>query len=292
MLQWQPRIRFIGLMGETRVLQLYPESQGECLLDGLYLAHRLHTLGIPQQPLVYGNFVSSLDGRIALADEHWYSTTPRSLTTASDWQLFQELHAQADCIITHGAYLRALAAGRLGNILQIGDRRLQDWRVDNGLRPQPDIVIASGSLDFPLPESIHDHGQTVIIATGAAGDTDKIEIWRAGGYEVLMVGGGRTVQGGALIRELSGRAYRSIYLLAGPRILETMLRDGVLSRLYLTVGHRLIGGERFHTMVEGDVLETAGQLKLRSLYYDHASSTGVGQFFACFEPRMTRAAGR
>lgn len=268
----------------STVLKLFPGPQGEHALAGLYLNHDLHRRGSPQQPLVYGNFVSSLDGRIALGDARGCSTTPEVLTTADDWRLFQELHAQADCIITHGGYLRALAAGRLGNILQIADRSLQDWRLEQGLRAQPDIVIASASLEFPLPDSVHHHGQSVILATGAAGDPAKIAFWRAQGFAVVIAGGGAAVEGAALLRQLRPRGYRSVYLLAGPRILETMLRDRMLARLYLTLSHRLLGGERFHTLLAGEALEGTGRLGLRSLYYAPGSGDASGQFFACFEP--------
>ena len=60
-------------------------------------------------------FLSSLDGRIALEDVSQSTTyIPKHLTTASDFRLFMELHAQADCLITHGGYMRALSEGRLG----------------------------------------------------------------------------------------------------------------------------------------------------------------------------------
>jgi riboflavin biosynthesis pyrimidine reductase len=48
-----------------------------------------------------------------------------------------------------------------------------------------------------------------------------------------------------MIRILAERGYRCLYLLAGPQMLETVLRDGSLSRLYLTMTHQLIGGRRF-----------------------------------------------
>lgn len=275
-------------MSNTRVLQLYPGPGGERDLDGLYLAHRLHTIGAPDRPMVYGNFVSSLDGRIALTDDDGCSATPDCLTTAGDWHLFQELHAQADCVVTHGAYLRAHAEGRLGNVLQVGLRpesaHLRAWRSGEGLPPQPDIVIASASLEFPIPDSVHAHGQKVIIATGAACDGGRAQAWRDRGFEVLIVGEGRAVRAGALVQVLRGRAYRSVYLLAGPRMLTTMLQDRVLSRLYLTVNHRLVGGQRFHTLLAGDLLGSQGRLKLLSLYYDRGSPGADGQFFACFEP--------
>lgn len=285
-------------MPSTTVSELYPEPNGERRLDGLYLAHRLHERGTPESPFVYANFVMSLDGRIALiespgegqgedqGESESRSFVPKSLTTDSDWLLFQELQAQADCFITHGGYLRALASGHLGNILQIGSSaetaRLLEWRAREGLSRQPAIVVASASLDFPMPESVEQHDQQIYIATGEQTARDKVEDWRGRGFEVIFAGDGTKVEGEALVGSLGRLGYKSLYLQAGPQILETTLRDGVLSRLYLTISHQLLGGARFHTLLAGSALEESA-LGLRSLYLEHGSQGDPGQFFACFD---------
>jgi riboflavin biosynthesis pyrimidine reductase len=104
------------------------------------------------------------------------------------------------------------------------------------------------------------------------------------GYEVLIAGEGSTVEGRPLVNALAQRGYQSAFLLAGPRMLETMLRDGVLSRLYLTLIHRLLGGEHFHSLIEGSEMHAAGRLKLAALYLESTSPNDTGQFFAQFEP--------
>jgi riboflavin biosynthesis pyrimidine reductase len=272
----------------TNVLQLYPHSGIEQTINGLYLNERLHELGSPGEPFVYGNFVTSLDGRIALADGADRDPyVPGSLTTNADWQLFQELQAQADCFITHGGYLRSLAAGTLDNILRVGHAgdsvHLLRWRRENGLPRQPAIVIASASLDFPLPEKQYiDDDQPVYIATGARADQEKILAWRRRGVEVIGAGRDHLVEGRPLIEKLGHLGFRSIYLVAGPLILQTMLRDRVLARLYLTISHQLLGGDSFHTMLTGAPLDETGRLQLRSLYFDALSDRRTGQFFACF----------
>ena len=138
----------------ARLLRLYPGPPQEAAVPGTYLAHAVHRLGSAARPFVYADFVSSLDGRIAL-DEHGESRLPDALRSDNDLRLLLELTAQADCLITHGGYLRAIAAGKLGDILQVGTRDgmrdLAPWRKANGLAPQPAVAIASASLDFPLP---------------------------------------------------------------------------------------------------------------------------------------------
>jgi riboflavin biosynthesis pyrimidine reductase len=269
------------------VLQLYPRVL-ETSLRGLYLAHRLHQLGSAEQPFVYGDFVTSLDGRIALRDAGGQSHLPRALTSGSDLRLLLELHAQADCLITHGGYLRAIAQKRLADILQVGTvpghQDLAAWRQSQGLPAQPAICIASASLDFPLPDSIGRHGQRVFIATGTQADAARRRQLERQGFEVVIAGQGAHAEGGPLVGALGQRGLHSAFLLAGPRMLETMLRYGALSRLYVTLTHQLLGGESFRSMIEGPELGPAGRLKLIALYLDSDASSGTGQLFAQFEP--------
>ncbi|MBK3732185.1 riboflavin biosynthesis protein RibD [Azospirillum brasilense] len=273
----------------ARVLRLFPGPPEEVALAGLCLADALHTLGGAGAPFVYASFVSSLDGRIAVSDAiSGDSHLPVEITSGNDFRLFLELQAQADCLVTHGGYLRDLAAGRLDDVLQIGtratDRDLADWRRENGLSAQPAVVIASASLDFPIPEAIIRGKQRVLVATGRQAPPDRVDALRARGVQVFVAGGGESVEGAPLVRELGRLGFRSVYLLTGPRMLSTMLRDGALSRLYLTIAHRVVGGEGFHTMATGPRLEGAGRLRLSSLHYDAAEPDGAGQWFARFDP--------
>lgn len=269
------------------IFRLYPPPFEETPLRGLYLPLNLHTQGTPERPFVYANFLTSLDGRIALEDTAGETYLPKNLTTPNDFRLFLELHCQADCLITHGGYLRSLAAGQLGNILQIGGhdlgRDLPKWRKSQGLPPQPAVVIASASLDFPMPASLREHGQPCHIATGERADPARVAYWRAQGYEVIFAGSDTLVDGEALTRRLGELGYRTLYLIAGPGMLDTMVRNGRLARLFQTITHQLMGGKSFRTLLPGPELGLFGHLKLISLYYDPSSPEGAGQWFAQFE---------
>ena len=272
------------------ILELYPRSGTTRALDGTYLSHDLQTQGTPERPFVYANFVSSLDGRIAVVEaDTGESYVLEDLTSGHDWRLFQELQAQADCMVTHGGYLRALAKGKFQDILQVGLTKqtldIGAWRTDHGLTRQPAIAIVSRTLDFPMPPSLEHHEQAVHIITANDAPADRVAFWREHGCEVVFAGPLASVEGAPLIRTLSERGYVRLYLLAGPQMLETVLRDGSLSRLYLTLTHQLIGGELFHTLTAGPRLGPAGRLQLHTLYYDAVAPKGTGQFFASFDVR-------
>ena len=273
---------------QENLLRLYPQPGENSAITGLYLAHQVHRLGTTESPLVYANFLSSLDGRIALEDVTRSTTyIPKHLTTDADFRLFMELHAQADCLITHGGYMRALSEGRLGNILQIRDKDLVEWRHSNDLKAQPAVIIASASLNFPMHTSLHEHAQTVYIATDRNADPDRIRYWQNLGCPILITGEDRMVHGATLIHELRGLGYKSIYLIAGPQMLDTVIREKQLSRLYLTITHQLIGGTDFRTLLTGSMLGAEGNLILKSLYYDPYSPTGSGQFFMQFDLKQS-----
>ncbi|MDP7536877.1 MAG: dihydrofolate reductase family protein [Methylococcales bacterium] len=266
------------------LLQLYPRPHQEVSLAGIYLQQQLHTLGSSQKPFVYANFLSSLDGRIALTDPtSGQSITPKTLTTPSDFRLFLELHAQADCLITHGGYMRALSEKRLGNILSLNDHTehadLIHWRQENNISKQPALVIASASLDFPLPKELKSRKESVFIATGKNAPPDRIKAWQKKGFQVLIAGANQRVQGKPLIQQLGQRGFKSIYLIAGPMILHTMLEDQQLSRLYQTQSQQVLAGNEFHTLVSGKAFSQPLNLKLSTLYYELASNQASGQLF-------------
>lgn len=279
----------------SEVQQLYPTPGPSRPLPGTYLTHGLHALGTPQRPFTYANFVSSIDGRVAIVEpDRGDAYGLDDLASGHDWRLFQELQAQADCMVTHGSYLRALAAGRFPDILQVGlaadATDLSAWRQAHGLSAQPAIAVISRSLDFDLPDSLAQHQQAVYLLAPENAPAQRVRAWQARGYHVILTGTANEVHGEAVVRTLGGFGHRCIYLMAGPQLLQTMLRDGALSRLYLTLTHQVLGGERFHTITCGPVLHTAGRLKLHALYYDPESPKGTGQWFAAFDVREPGAA--
>lgn len=271
----------------TMIQELYPAA-GERPLTGTYLDDDILARGTPEKPFVYANFVSSIDGRIAIVEAHsGTSYTLDDLASGADWRLFQELQAQATCLVTHGGYLRDLAARRLDDILQVGvseqSRDLGAWRRRHGLTRQPAVAVVSNSLDFPLPPSLQAHGQSVFILTTESAPLDRKKAWEKRGYPVLVTGGGEFVEGASMVRTIGSLGYARLYLLTGPTMLQAVMRDGVLSRLYLTLTHQVVGGDHFHTLASGPVLGTAGRLKLRRLYYDRHAPKDTGQWFASFD---------
>ena len=270
------------------VMQLHPPPAHPRRLEGLYLNERMPPPAAGVPAMVYANFVTSLDGRVAVTNSQGASRLPDGLTNPRDWRLFQELQAHADCLVTHGGYLRAFACGRLGNVLQTGlatgSEDIARWREAHVAAAQPAVAIVSASLDLPIPDSLRIHRQPVHVLTTAGAGDDRREALERAGYDVVVTGPGPWVRARGAVEALAARGYRRLYLQTGPRMLESALRDRVLARLYLTIGHRVVGGDRFETMVRGDeTLGVAGRLRLGTLYLDEAQDLDCGQLFARFD---------
>lgn len=276
------------------VTRLYPAPQQTLALENLYLQHALHQAERGERPCVYTNFICSMDGRIAI--EHPATgghTVPESITNPRDWRLYQELAAQADVLLTSARYLRELSEGTAQDSLPLSQdpafADLHDWRREQGLAPQPAVVILSASLDLPLTTLCEAMDRPVYVATGDDADPQALQAIRDTGARILSTGPGKGVDGGLLIDELAQEGFRSIYSIAGPGILKTLLSAGRLDRLYLTQVHRLIGGRSYDTLLESELVEPPADFMLQALYYDEPYKDEVGQFFSVYENAVPRS---
>ncbi len=273
----------------TTIHRLYPPTEEAFPVRGLYLQHRLHEKGIPGQPFVYTNFITSLDGRIAVANAAGTGTrVPPDVTNEHDWRLYQELAGQADLLVTSGRFFRQAAAGEAQDHLPVGREPsfadILEWRTAQGLDRQPDIAILSGSLDIPASALESYRDRRIIILTGDAAPPERRQRLAARGVEILTGGTAGQVDGRKMIDALGARGYRSIYSVAGPGVCHTLVAAGVLDRLYLTITHQLLSGEHYDTLISGNLLSPVRGLRLVSLYHDAGAPPGAGQWFCVFEP--------
>lgn len=249
----------------------------------------MHRLGRPGHPFVYGNFITSLDGRIAVAGVGRTShEVPVAIANARDWRLYQELAGQADLLITSGRFLRQIPTGEQQAHLPVGREAaftdIIEWRRQQGLSDQPDIAIVSSSLDIPPDSLAYYRDRRIMVVTGNAAPDDKVEQLTALGIDLIPAGTGRRVDGGKMIETLGTRGYRSIYSVAGPGVFHTLIEANVLDRLYLTMTHQLLSGKAYDTFTEGAGFSPARGMQLVSLYLDTAAPAGASQWFSVFEP--------
>ncbi len=263
------------------VLRLYPAPQQQTALQGLYLNLNLHRQAAEDDVLIYSNYITSLDGRISVPEaESGEYIVPESIANKRDWRLYQELAAQSDVVLTSARYFRQLIKGKAQDFLPVGSSPeyadLFEWRRGQGLNRQPDVMVLSNSLDVPVQALEKMQDRCVTILTSQQADRRKLELLQSCGVTVC-VAGRKVVEGLALRQLLIEKGYRSAYMIAGPQVHRTLLADHVLDRMFLSTYCSLLGGNAFHTIVEGDI-GNAAQLELRSLYLDQMASSA--QLFA------------
>jgi len=272
---------------DDTVQQLYPWPAAERALKGLFLSHDLRKHSEASgKAYVYSNFVTSIDGRIAIPHPSGQGLmVPKDIANERDWRLFQELAAQADLIISSGRYLRDWADGRAQEILQVDDPRfadLREWRRSRDLPPQPDIAIISGSLQFPIPDVLTAGGRRIVVFTTSNPDPGRVaEIESKAGQ--VIVAGDKSVDGATLVQQMTELGYRTVYSATGPKVLHLLLAGGALDRLYLTYANRILGGRPFSTTVDGPLLETAVDLQIHTVYFDPHALNGLGQLFVAYD---------
>jgi riboflavin biosynthesis pyrimidine reductase len=251
------------------LLRLFPTPAAPVPLQGLYSSERFAPPTQRSASFVYANFIASLDGRISLPDPRTSKrAAPPAITNRRDWRLFQELAACADALLTSGRHVRDLVRAR----------------VTRGLPAQPAVVIVTASLELPPLLELTDAGRAVYVATGSAADPQRVAHIESQGARVLSVGTGPRVEGGRLIEALAREAHRNIALIGGGEILETLIADDALDRLYLTVACRILGGLAFDTLMTGPALEHAAKFTMKALHYDAAGEErDVEQLFAIFD---------
>lgn len=258
-------------------------------LEGLYLEHDLYGKGRPGKPFVYSNFITSLDGRIAIADTATGThVVPAATANPRDWRLYQELAGQADLLVTSGRYFRQSRQGQAQAELPLGSQQayddIREWRAARRMAPQPDIAIMSSSLDVPLEALQPYRERRVYVVTGESADPDRIAVLQEHGIEVIRAGGGNRVEGRRMLKVLAQREYRSIYAIAGPAVFHTLLQAHIVDRLYMTITQQILGGDCFDTLSRGALLDPAQDMRLVALCHDPHAPVAAGQLFGVFEP--------
>ncbi|MGD8568327.1 MAG: dihydrofolate reductase family protein [Gammaproteobacteria bacterium] len=271
-----------------KVVRIFPGPHKTLPLHGLYLHHEIAVKRDRPSPFVYANYVVSMDGRIALTlPQTGEKVIPAAITNPSDWRLYQELAAQADVLVASGRYMREFAEDREKGGLPVSDDKdyadLHQWRLSHGLSRQPAVAVITSSLDLPwelICKKVNRPVYAITTDKANPADVDKI---RQLGVTTVEAGNGNRIEGARLVNGLAKYGFNNIYVIAGPKVLGTLIADHALDRLYLTQVHKLVGGRVYDTFLESSYLEKPVDLKLRCLYQHISNDKSLEQSFAVFD---------
>jgi riboflavin-specific deaminase-like protein len=202
---------------------------------------RLGDLAPPDRPYLVLNMVATLDGRITIDGRSG------PIGDEADRELFHGFRTQADAVMVGAGTIRT---ERYGRIAKKPERREQ--RVAEGLEPDPLAVIVSARLRVPVDlPLLQDPDSTVAILTASSEELPEATPARV---EYLRGPAGVELELRPLLERLRAEhGVRSILCEGGPSLNESLVREGLVDELFLSVAPKLAGGPPL-TVLTGDPL--------------------------------------
>jgi len=216
-------------MSEIRMLVADPRSAGSAGLGDDELAE-LYEVSDRAAPWLRANFVSSADGAAT------HDGLSGGLGTSADRRVFDVLRRLADVIVVGAGTVRAEGYGGM----RLGDEAVA-WRAARGLPEQPAFAIVSRRLDL-------DPGGGVFARAARRPLVLTCESAPAAQREALssvadVIDCGRASVDTRLLKErLAERGLPQQHSEGGPHLFGTMIEEGAIDELCLTISPRLEGG--------------------------------------------------
>lgn len=223
--------------------QLLPEFQPLFAAPGLprfdlpaTIDRAYGTFGLAPQ-LTYGNFVSSLDGIVAIPG------VPRSSALISggdpaDRFVVALLRAVADVVVIGAGTFRAHEGPWTGeNAFPEGAESLVELRKKVGLSEKPTLVVVTASGDLGGRAKLQD----MIVITTSQG-VDRIGKDVAAGASVVELGATASIDLREVVGWLFDHGYRRLLTEGGPRLMGEALKSRIVDELFLTISPALVGG--------------------------------------------------
>lgn len=207
------------------------------------------------RPLVLGNMVSTLDGRIELGGG---ST---GLGGPGDKAMFHALRTVVDAVL---AGTGTVAAETYGRLVRLPERR--EARAALGLEPDPTMVLLtrSGAVPWTAPLFAAPE-QRVIVASGPAGVAVPVHVLA----QVQVIALEDPTPRAALEVLRRSHGLRTVLCEGGPTLLRALVVDDALDELFLTLSPLLVGGEgTVPRVLAGGPLAAPERLELRWVLRD------------------------
>jgi riboflavin biosynthesis pyrimidine reductase len=218
------------------------------------------------RPTVVANFVSTIDGVVALGpDEKSTGGGEISGFSEADRFMMALLRSLADVVIVGAGTVR------VGRNHEWTARNLRpdlapvfaEWRRELGLAPQPTTVVVTASGDVDLRHrGLSAQDVPVFVVTTHAGARRLNEVKLPANLEVVVNSNGDDVKPGELLDAVRMNTRARVALCeGGPHLLGALMGAGLVDELFLTVAPQVVGrpaGAGRLGLVEGSNLIAAG----------------------------------
>src|SRR5260370_31001566 len=194
-----------------------------------------------KEPVLYSNFVSSIDGVVSLGAE----PSAGSLISGkypADRCVMALLRACADAVVIGAGTLRG-SPGHLwipSHVYPDLKASFAALRQSLGRAPEPrlGLITATGKLDMSHPALIRG---ALVITTAAAAKVFRHRLPAAS--EIAVMGRGRSLDLARVLRELRKRGYHVLLTEGGPHLMGALMRERLLDDAFLTISPVAAGRE-------------------------------------------------
>jgi riboflavin biosynthesis pyrimidine reductase len=195
------------------------------------------SFGLPEE-LVYGNFVTSVDGVAAIGGVR-ESSAAISGGEPADRFVMALLRSAADVVVVGSGTLKEHAGPwTAGRAFPAGVGLFRRARAAIASTVDPTLVVVTASGALPLD---HPALGTAVVVTTSAGAGEIVERGIACA-EVIDLGEADEVDPRATVEWLRDRGHRRILTEGGPSLMGSMLEASVVDQLFLTISPTMIGG--------------------------------------------------
>lgn len=214
------------------------------LLHDLELGTRAHA----DRPWLVTNFATTADGRATVDGRS------RAIGDDGDMEVFRRLRTQVDALLVG---TRTLGVERYGRAVKRPELRAAREAI--GLAPEPlfATVSRSGALPLEAPLFAEPEATVVVFTTPEALEPDcaaDVRMVRLDPAELTLTSVLR------LLRAEHG--VRSLLCEGGPTLMGSLLDEGLVDELFLTLAPQLAGGGTAPAMAMGAVLPEPAALEL------------------------------
>lgn len=212
------------------------------------------------RPWVLANFVSGLDGSIAIKGR------VASLTSTADQVVFRLLRELADVVMVAAGTVRAEGYGPV-----VLDEAARRRRTERGQQPVPPVAVVTRSLQLDLASRLFTEGSTrpLVITVEQADPVARDAIEEVAD---VIVAGETVVDPARALAALAERGAQVVTCEGGPSLTTLLLGAGLLDELCLTVTP-LVGGDPLRLVADEP------QLALQRFDLAHAVAGGRDELF-------------
>ncbi len=221
-------------------LTLLEEQPGLPQLDLPRELSRLYGGGLGfDGPRVLANFVSTIDGVVAMPDLE-RSNALVSDESEADRFVMGLLRAVTDVVVVGSGTLRAAPKGtwRADKVFPAAGEAFAELRRRLGKSEHPAVAIVTAGGSFDPTHPVLETGAIVLTTERAALD---LRARVPGATDVVAVNDGDQVDGAGAIALLRARGHGLILSEGGPTLFTSLVASGLVDELFLTVSPLLAG---------------------------------------------------